>query len=91
MRELPPSGAWFATVLAFAIMSSWVFSSIAQDAPLDSSEISRDLLYLAPSRAEKRVAGNVINTAYVGTRFEYMRSSETNWFIRAAETKSEPP
>jgi hypothetical protein len=91
MRELAPSGPWFATILAFAIMSFWVFSSIAQDAPLDSSEISRDLLYLAPSRAEKRVAGNVINTAYVGTRFEYMRSSETNWFIRAAETKSEPP
>lgn len=66
-------------------------ASFAQDAPLDSSEISRDLLYLAPSRAERRVAGDVISTAYVGTRFEYMPSSETEWFIKPASGKTGEP
>jgi hypothetical protein len=63
------------------------FSSSAQDAPLDASEISRDLLYLAPSRAETRTAGDVFTTAYVGTRFEYVQPDGIKWSIGPAAAK----
>ena len=78
-----------ALVLCPAVVLLLALASFAQDAPLDSSEISRDLLYMAPSRAEKRVAGDVSGIAYVGTRFEYMRTNGKDWLIHPATTSKE--
>src|SRR5262249_42376511 len=71
------SGWAIIAVLALGLISLYGIFSYGQDAPLDASEISRDLLYLAPSHAEKRATG----TAYVGMRFEYTQQGEKNWSI----------
>jgi hypothetical protein len=55
-----------------AIVGLGIFPSAAQDAPLDASEISRDLLYLAPSRVEYRAAGDTGSYVFTGSRFAYI-------------------
>jgi hypothetical protein len=77
--------------LCAAIVFFLDFSSAAQDAPLDASETSRDLLYLAPSRAGQRVTGDVVWTAYVGTRFDYARRNETEWMIHPGAAEKGKP
>jgi hypothetical protein len=89
-RRVARRSAWLATLsfalcVAMACLSN--FSSSAQNAPLDASESSRDLLYLAPSRTETRTAGDVVTTAYVGARFEYSQPDGGKWLIRPASTK----
>src|SRR5262249_23628512 len=64
------------------------FSASAQDAPLDASEISRDLLYVAPSHAELRVPGDASSTVFVGANFEYSQRSGA-WSIRPSAAKKE--
>jgi hypothetical protein len=76
---------------AFSVLIVFLaFSSSAQNPPLDSSEISRDLLYVAPSRAEMRAAGDVVWTAYAGTRFEYGEPLGKWLTQRSAATRTEP-
>jgi hypothetical protein len=57
--------------VSFSAVLLPLFVSVAQDAPLDASEISRDLLYAAPSRIERRWAGDTYWYALAGQRFEY--------------------
>jgi hypothetical protein len=68
---------------ALAVTGSWGLFSYAQDAPLDASEISRDLLYLAPSRVEFRGGGGGSGTyAFAGTRFAYVAPDDRGeWSI----------
>src|SRR5215471_15784867 len=78
------AAAWCANFVIFMLISLCEIFSYAQDTPLDASEISRDLLYLAPSHTEKR-ADTESREAYVGTRFEYARQGENNWSILPAK------
>jgi hypothetical protein len=58
--------------LPLLILLCLAFVSRAQDAALDASEISRDLLYAAPSRVERRsLGGDTYWYALVGRRFAY--------------------
>jgi hypothetical protein len=59
-----------------AITSFFCFPSTPQDAPLDASEISRDLLYLAASRVEYRSGGDRGSYALAGSRFAYVAPRE---------------
>jgi hypothetical protein len=78
LLRLPPAiagilGAAFAIFLA---------PSVAQDSPLDASEISRDLLYVAPSHVEMRAAGDSYSYGFAGNRFEYAAPHEAGvWSI----------
>jgi hypothetical protein len=78
-------------LLCAAIAFCFDIPSLAQNQPLDASEISRDLLYLAPSQSERRIAGDVISTAYVGSRFEYAPNNETDWFIKPTASHAPEP
>jgi hypothetical protein len=63
---------WLAALAALAMAGFGGLFSYAQDAPLDASEISRDLLYLAPSRVEYHAAGATGSYAFAGNRFAYI-------------------
>lgn len=67
LRSMP-----FAFFVFPGLIPFLAFSSFAQDSPvMDSSEISRDLLYVAPSHVEIRSSGDVVRHVFAGRRFEY--------------------
>src|ERR1700730_11671521 len=90
-RGVARLSAWLLATLSFALCVAMAglssFSSSAQDAPLDASEISRDLLYLAPSRTETRTSDDIITTTYVRALFKYKQPDGVKWFIGPASTK----
>lgn len=61
----------------------------AQGSPLDSSEISRDLLYVAPVREEARADG--ASSAYVGARFEFTLVPGQGWTVRPSASRAKEP
>lgn len=76
------ASGWLAAFAGFVTLGLCGIFSYAQDAPLDASEISRDLLYLAPSHVEFRTAGDTTWNAFAGARFEYAAPHEAGvWSI----------
>jgi hypothetical protein len=87
LGKLGADGLRFAVLAGFAALGLCGLLSYGQDAPLDASEISRDLLYLAPSRADILLAGDIHAYVYQGSRFRYGQFDGITWTIQPSGAK----